>query len=355
MTILRCPSCDGAGGNTLTPGGTHGFSYPRCTRCGLGWIHPWPDGEDREVFDEGYFLDGGARAGYPHYEADEFWHRRTARRRLRRVDAALGGSRDGRVLVDVGAAVGYLADEARQVGWQAVAVEPSDWAADRCRRRGLRVEAELSGLADLAGTVDAVTFCQSLEHMPDPGAALRAAQHLLRPGGVVLIETWDADSRTAQLAGHGWQQLSPPSVLWLFTPGSLARLAEQAGLRTRSWRRSPKDVSLATIVGQSVADGLPRAERVIRPVLSAVPVPYVFDDLVTAVAVKPQSGQRSAASGSERASRSSSSAAPTVPRPTPATSSRPVPGRGSSPSIVHPRPAGMTTAERYMSPSGARE
>ena len=275
---------------------SHG--YRLCTGCGLGRIDPWPAPGQAESYDEGYFVDGGGRAGYAGYEADELWHRRTARVRLDRVDAALlrtapdarqppGGPAQqppaGRgVLVDVGGAVGYLADEARLRGWRTATVEVSAWAAGRAAARGLRVVSGLSELTDLTGAVDVVTFFQSLEHLPDPEQALRAASGLLRPGGLVVVETWDVTSRTARWAGSRWQQLSPPSVLWLFSPDGLGTMAARAGLRPWSWQATGKVVSAATVHAQ-----LPWASGRLRPSLAAIGIPYRLDDLVTCVAQKP--------------------------------------------------------------------
>lgn len=239
---------------------------------------------DAAFYDGGYFVDGGARAGYANYEADERIHRGTARSRLKRVAAA--GVTSGR-LVDVGTAVGYLPDEARRMGFEPAAVEVSSWAGDRARARDLRVESSMTDLADLRRTIDAVTFFQVLEHMPDLRDALRQAFLLLRPGGVLVCETWDASSRTARWAGHRWQQLSPPSVLWLFDPSSMRRLLEELGFEVVSWRATPKAVSLATVLGQTVDPSKGGVNRVLGPVVSRTPVPYFLDDLVTFAARRP--------------------------------------------------------------------
>lgn len=245
-----------------------------------------PAGEP-EPYDEGYFVGGGARAGYPDYEADERWHRRTANERLDRVERWVRPG-TGRRLVDVGTATGFLPEEARYRGFEVAGVEISQWAARHARARGVRVEPSLSALEDLAGTLDVVTMFQVLEHIPDPGEALTQAFGLLRPGGVVVCETWDLDSATARRAGQVWQQMQPPSVLWLFTPASAAQMVERAGLQPVSWQRTPKTVSLATVGGQALALGGRRVERLLTPLTSRVGLPYPLDDLVTFVARKPR-------------------------------------------------------------------
>lgn len=252
----------------------------------MGRITPVPESGAVETYDEGYFVHGGARAGYSDYDADEGWHRRTARSRLDRVER--WRSPGGGLLVDVGTATGYLPDEARKRGYDVAAVELSEWAAGQTRARGVRVEQSLEDLGDLYERVDVVTFFQVLEHMPDPAEALAVAAALLKPGGLLVCETWDLESWIARALGSHWHQLSPPSVLWLFTADSARDLVKGAGFDAVSWYATPKVVSLATIVGQALSWAGERMERASRPVTSRIGVPYLGDDLVTFVARRPQ-------------------------------------------------------------------
>lgn len=281
-----CPFCGGTCLRTLSPASSD-HTYRLCAACGAGHIDPMP-ADPTGWYTRDYFVDGGARAGYLDYDADARWHRRTATLRLRRLEERLDlEATTPRRLVDVGTATGHLLDVATDMGWSATGIETSRWAADRARARGHLVHDDLTAVPD--EPLGAVTFFQSLEHLPDPAAALRRAADLLAPGGVVLCETWDLGSRTARLAGNRWQQLSPPSVLWLFTRPAMDRLARQAGLQLVSWHRSPKLVSLATVLGQSIpATNRGTAARAARTVGQRVPIPYPLDDLVTTALVKPR-------------------------------------------------------------------
>ncbi|MGO4957004.1 class I SAM-dependent methyltransferase [Luteococcus sp. Sow4_B9] len=276
-----CPFCSNDTARRVSPAAHPNHSYLVCRRCRAGRLDPMPP-EPETFYDADYFIDGGAKAGYPDYEADEPWHRRTARARLARLEATAGpqGWPEDRVLCDVGAATGFLLDEARLAGWRGIGVEPSSWAAAACSRRGLPV---VPSLAEVPEPVDAITFFQSLEHMPDPLDALAQAAHLLRPGGSLVCETWDASSVTAKASGNHWQQLSPPSVLWLLTRPAVEKALAEAGLVLTSWRATPKVVSLSTVVGQSVERGGRRSipHQALRAVTARVPVPYFLDDLVT--------------------------------------------------------------------------
>jgi SAM-dependent methyltransferase len=92
-------------------------------------------------------------------------------------------------LLDVGAGVGLLMRSARDSGWIVEGVEPAKDASERARF--------LSGATVHVGTLeriglepssfDAITVLDTLRHVPDPIAFLKAARRLLRPNGVLLI------------------------------------------------------------------------------------------------------------------------------------------------------------------------
>lgn len=236
-------------------------------------VDPFPTStEASALYGDDYFNDA-ANAGYDDYVADAAVHRRNGRGRLRR----LGPPPRARArLVDVGCAFGYTMLEAREVGWLPAGVDANATARDAVKAEGMECAASLGELQLESGSVGAVTFFQSLEHLPDPLTALAEARGLLSDDGSVLIETWDRSSRTARLAGSRWQQLSPPSVLWLFDQQTLGQLAEQAGLRLESWRWSTKWVTLGLVAGQLGGRG--RGLGRVR----SLPLPYFLGDLVTA-------------------------------------------------------------------------
>ncbi len=96
---------------------------------------------------------------------------------------------------------------------------------------GPRLQIRKCRLEDLAGEkYDLVMFHHSLEHMADPGAALRAAAELLTEGGKCLVRlpvvayAWDK-------YGTNWVQLDPPRHIWVPTEKAMRMLAGSAGFR----------------------------------------------------------------------------------------------------------------------------
>jgi hypothetical protein len=106
---------------------------------------------------------------------------------------------------------------------------------------------------------------------------------LLRPGGYLLIESWDSESWTARLFGRHWHEYSPPSVLHYFSRSSLLRLAQLHGFRLLASGRPAKKISAGH--AKSLLEHKLRgpAFRLLRPLLGIIPeglvLPYPSEDL----------------------------------------------------------------------------
>jgi SAM-dependent methyltransferase len=265
------------------------WRYLGCAECSAVWLDPPPvDGWAESFYDAGYF-SGGGRGGYRDYLADEAQHRSNAQARIalaQRYGAAPPGT-----WLDIGCAAGFTLEAARSAGFAALGVDVSEWARRVARERfGLSVFPTLGeARGELAGSVDVASAFQVLEHLGDPLGALRDARACLRPGGLLIIETWDRGSLVARLLGRHWQQITPPSVLWLFDRKSLALALERAGYRVRAVLRTSKRVSVGWVLGV-LADRSPRTAGMLMRALArsrvrSLGITYGLGDLVTAVAI----------------------------------------------------------------------
>lgn len=282
--LPACPSCLAPGCAELLQ--REGYRYYVCGHCDEAFLHPQPAPEVLDgLYGGNAYFEGGGHGGYSDYDADEALHRDNARRRLERVRARFAGA--GR-LVDVGCATGFFLDEARRAGLEVTGVEVSRWAASRARAR---LDAPVhSDLSEVQGQADVVTFFQVLEHMPDPSRALAKAHAILRPGGLLVIETWDRSSLVARAMGAHWQQVTPPSVLFLFSRRSLQQRLERAGFGGVAQHSSGKRVSAGFVSGL-LAEKYPRAlgqaARLLQgSAVGQLGVTYRLGDLVTVTATR---------------------------------------------------------------------
>jgi SAM-dependent methyltransferase len=270
---------------TASPIDTKGFRYLRCGSCGSGRLHPLPEQAASEYYSDEYFT-GNRVGGYANYDADAANHARNARARLDRV-AAHTSPGDQR-LIDVGCASGYVLDDAARRGWRPTGVDVSAWARQQSSAKGHTTFATI-GEAVSASPPTIVTFFQVLEHMAEARASLAEAAGALQPGGLLAIESWDVDSRAARMFGGRWQQLSPPSVIHLFTKRGLGEMLHQHGLDVVVSAATSKRVSVELVAGvvsqrSSALAGPLRKLTASR--LGRLGVPYRLGDLITVIARK---------------------------------------------------------------------
>jgi SAM-dependent methyltransferase len=149
------------------------------------------------------------------------------RGRLRRLARACPPPAD---LLDAGAGRGRFVAAAVAAGYRARGVEPAAGRAAVAQAHGHEVAAAtIAEAAVEPGSLDAVTLWHVLEHIDDPGAALRAIGGWLRPGGVLLVGVPNLGSWQARIGGPRWYHLDVPRHRTHFTLCGLHRLLEAQG------------------------------------------------------------------------------------------------------------------------------
>ena len=247
------------------------FWYASCDRCGLLRLDPLPDPSTIADLYDANFFSAVSSGGYVDYVGDETVHRRNARRHLRN----LHGFGPPGTLVEIGSAAGFLLDEARHAGWEVRGVEISKAMTEEAQERfGLDVVDDISQIDLPESSVDVALANQVVEHLIDPLETLVAARKLLRPGGLLIVETWDKGSLLARMMRSKWQQITPPSVVWLWDRSQLEAMVDRAGFRQVSIKQSMKWVSVRTVLGQL---GM---VRVAKHPASRLAIPYALGDLV---------------------------------------------------------------------------
>jgi SAM-dependent methyltransferase len=81
----------------------------------------------------------------------------------------------------------------------------------------------------MAAAYDVISMFHYLEHTPDPQRELAAARTALRPGGHLLIEVPDPESRWPTLLGKWWVPWLQPQHLHLIPVANLRRRLEELG------------------------------------------------------------------------------------------------------------------------------
>ncbi len=137
----------------------------------------------------------------------------------------------GARLLDVGAGRGRFVTSALAAGYDARGIEPSPRGGDEARRAD-EVRLERVGIEQAdreEGSLDAVTIWHVLEHLDDPGGALRLIRGWVRPDGALLVGVPNLASAQALFGGARWYHLDVPRHRVHFTPAGIRSLLNASG------------------------------------------------------------------------------------------------------------------------------
>jgi SAM-dependent methyltransferase len=219
-----------------------GFSYVRCTACGLVQINPQPLPVEIWKRYNSICKDDSAddkqSGNYLDYElANEDAFLKLQRLALMdagfyELEAELGiNSRDtlknvecSRVL-DIGCATGSLLAELRGRGWECTGVEISAPQAEYARKmRALDVRSiPLEENKFPASFFRIVLASHLIEHLNDPFRLVKEVKRILVPGGCFFITTPNVAGFQARLFGKNWRS-AIFDHLYLFSKKTLANL-----------------------------------------------------------------------------------------------------------------------------------
>jgi SAM-dependent methyltransferase len=223
---LPCPACAESAAQAYTM--RNRMAIVRCSSCGCLYVRPRPrESELAAIYERFPQLSNGREGQTQDDPEDGRWE---ATDRLRRLQTLAPSGR----LLDLGCGRGdFLAAASVAFDVQGVDLVP------RPRR-------EAEGLPTFRGsleearfpdaTFDVVTAVEVMEHLFDPRRTLGEIHRILKPRGIFLFQTGDADSLRARLNPETWTYLQPPIHLNVFSRSSLRRLATEFRFRPiQSW------------------------------------------------------------------------------------------------------------------------
>jgi 2-polyprenyl-6-hydroxyphenyl methylase / 3-demethylubiquinone-9 3-methyltransferase len=176
---------------------------------------------------------------------------------------------DGALLVDVGCGAGLLAPHLAGKGYRHVGIDLTVSALEQARTHGVRPlngDAVALPLADT--TADVVVAGEILEHVTDLPGTVAELCRILRPGGLLVLDTLNATAVSRLIVVHlGERMPGVPRGIHdphLFVdPGVLTRLCARHGVRLEVRGARPTVSALASYVR-----GRPAPRRTIVPTRS---------------------------------------------------------------------------------------
>ncbi|MEM1113476.1 MAG: class I SAM-dependent methyltransferase [Pseudomonadota bacterium] len=208
------------------------FQYVRCTECGTVYLR-------RRICQAelDYFYNNEYHC-YHSYDERGFIFKHLAlavtRGKIKTLEKLFPG--DDRVLLDYGCGAGVWLELLRRGGvdWRLIGTEVNARSIEATRELGLEgYLCDEDSLSDYVpdGSVGVIHLFHVIEHLPDPIDVLKKLATTLEPGGAIYGQTPNIDAWDARLFGQYWSQWHVPRHLVLYTPETLRKHAEAAGLR----------------------------------------------------------------------------------------------------------------------------
>jgi 2-polyprenyl-3-methyl-5-hydroxy-6-metoxy-1,4-benzoquinol methylase len=148
-----------------------------------------------------------------------------------RIEKSFSGSlppRGSRRLLDIGCGDGSLLKVAAEDGWDISGSEVSEVKLIANEKEVPIYTGQLDALQVPENSFDLVTSFHVIEHLIDPMALLRLASRVLKPGGIVFLETPNIGGIGALVKKGRWSMIIPPEHIVYFNPASL-KFALKAG------------------------------------------------------------------------------------------------------------------------------
>lgn len=254
--IIRCPECDHLFTGTL--------------------INPE---EVKRIYSDDYFFKGGT--GYNDYTLQKEILIKRGEYYARKIEKKVSPG----TLLDIGAAAGFILKGFENRGWNGLGIEPNESMKEYgVKNLGVNIQTGTIEEFDIKRQFDLITIIQVKAHIFDLHKAMKKIKDLLKPGGYLLIETWNKNSLTARIFGKNWHEYSPPGTLNYFSKKSLDYLCGKYGFSRCGGGRPQRQV--LSNHGKSLiktkfeeSEGLRWARHLVRIIPDNILLPYPGDDL----------------------------------------------------------------------------
>lgn len=222
---MNCPACNHK--DTRKNYEIRSFLIMECNFCRHGFtdLQLTPE-KVKEIYSDQCFY--GVKDGYPDYTLEKDILIKRGEKYARVINKYTSPG----LLLDVGAAAGFIMKGFENTGWETIGIEPNNSIAEFGRKNlNMNIKSGTIETIELEKNFDLILLIQVIAHLYDLNTAIYIISEKLKKGGYLLVETWDKNSISARLLGSGWHEYSPPSTLNFFSKKSLDTLMGRYGLK----------------------------------------------------------------------------------------------------------------------------
>lgn len=229
-----CPACESRDAKFAFV--KSGYSHYRCRSCGSFYIWPTPAPADLARI----YVDEKPEKVM---SKDDFFISEESHRHLWdswRYLLALAGNYSGHgPLLDIGCGGGQFLAFADKLGWKdlsGIEIMPEAAEAAKQLTKARIYNNDVSVLPLPGGSFSVITSFDVIEHLSDIHSFLKRVFYLLKPGGIVVIGTFNVQGITMRLLKEKSLTVIPPQHVVLLTKRGLGKALKQAGFEVkRQW------------------------------------------------------------------------------------------------------------------------
>lgn len=193
------------------------YSFRRCSRCKTIFLTSLPQKKELKVhYSKQFSYNDGLQ--------NEKVIRSRSNIILRKIRQFYPHTK---TLCDVGSGFGFFLDEAHHSGFEVTGIEPSKQLAN-FSKQNYHIFPYIGELKTYIrahhNNFDIVTCIHVIEHVADPKAFITALLQLVKPGGLLYLETPNSDSHLLYAEKEKYTFLIPPDHLWLFSLDSIKNI-----------------------------------------------------------------------------------------------------------------------------------
>ncbi|MEO0072646.1 MAG: class I SAM-dependent methyltransferase [candidate division WOR-3 bacterium] len=249
LESISCCFCDNNDTKVLYQIGD--FKIVKCKNCGLVYTNPRLSCADlNQLYNDHYFRSQNPLTlGYENYLNDAENIIKTFQKRWALIERHL--TTNGRRILDIGCAYGFLLNYLQKKGYETYGIELSKNAADYAIRN-FKLKVFTKQLREIKfedNYFDVITIWDVIEHFPNPKLELLEIKRILKPGGILSVITPDSGSFQARFWGGRWvEYLRPAEHLYFFSKKILIKKISELGFDVITIGTAGKFVSIRFVL-----------------------------------------------------------------------------------------------------------
>lgn len=192
----------------ITTGKYSGLSIVECKHCKLQALYPRPN--QKELYSKDYY-QGKADYSYIDERENKKFASYVWKARVRNIKKFV---REGNFL-DIGSSFGGFLESAREEGFQIQGVEISKYAARYANENGIPTfNGSLAEAKFPSAHFSVITMVEVIEHIENPSLFFKELTRILKPGGLLLLQTANFDGWQAKEEGSQYHYYMPGHVFY---------------------------------------------------------------------------------------------------------------------------------------------